>query len=109
MDGGAIGADALGHDWAYERQYEIIEFPADWNQHGKKAGILRNIEMANQADIVVAFWDGESRGTQHMIQYSRQQKKMVIVEEFTKETNTTIITDNMLKLAKQEYWNKLLK
>lgn len=65
--GMARGADMLGRKWALDRGHEVLEFPADWNTHGKKAGFIRNREMADVADRVVAFWDGESRGTLDMI------------------------------------------
>ena len=42
-------------------------FPADWDKYGKRAGYLRNVQMAEYADALLAFWDGESRGTKNMI------------------------------------------
>lgn len=65
--GEARGADTLGRRYAEERGYTILSFPANWYEYGKKAGYLRNIEMAENADALVAFWNGESRGTKHMI------------------------------------------
>lgn len=67
MSGGAKGADTLGERYAEEKGFKVKRFPADWNIHGKKAGILRNEEMANYADTCVAFWDSQSKGTAHMI------------------------------------------
>lgn len=65
--GCARGADSLGEKWAKERGIEVIRMPAEWDKYGKSAGYKRNDEMAVAADAVVAFWDGESRGTAHMI------------------------------------------
>lgn len=45
-----------------------MEFPADWNAHGKAAGPIRNQQMAQEADVLIAFWDGKSRGTKDMIE-----------------------------------------
>ena len=42
-------------------------FPAQWERYGKRAGPIRNAAMAKYADYGVALWDGESRGTAHMI------------------------------------------
>ncbi len=70
--GCARGADTLGEKWANERGIAVKRCPADWDGLGKKAGILRNIEMADYADATVAFWDGKSRGTKQMIEYSRK-------------------------------------
>lgn len=71
--GMARGADTLGERYAKERGYEIHYFPADWDKHGKSAGYIRNREMAENADALVAFWDGKSRGTKNMIMLARQQ------------------------------------
>ena len=62
------GADALGHQYAKQRCMKIHEFPADWDSSfGKKAGVIRNSAMAEFADVLIAFWDGKSRGTRDMI------------------------------------------
>ena len=63
----ARGADNLGKQLAEARGIKVAEFPADWDTHGKSAGYKRNEQMAHYADTLIAFWDGESRGTQHMI------------------------------------------
>ena len=73
--GEARGADSLGKRWAIENGIQIVSFPADWNRHGRAAGAIRNEEMGNYADYVVAFWDGKSRGTKHMIHYMEQNNK----------------------------------
>lgn len=70
VSGGARGADTLGERWANYMQFMTLQYPVtkeDWDKHGKKAGILRNVEMAKIADVLLAFWDGESKGTKHMI------------------------------------------
>lgn len=67
VSGGANGADYLGEKYAKEREYELIIFPADWNKYGKSAGPIRNTQMAENSDALIAFWDGKSRGTKHMI------------------------------------------
>jgi predicted Rossmann-fold nucleotide-binding protein len=66
VTGGATGADALGADWAAARGIEQTVMRADWAKHGRSAGLVRNIAMANtNPDYVVAFPGG--RGTEHMI------------------------------------------
>lgn len=74
ISGGARGADQLGERYAKEKGYKIIKKPANWNKHGKSAGYKRNEEMAKIADACVCFWDGESRGTKHMIDLSKKYK-----------------------------------
>lgn len=69
--GAQRGADAEGERYAEFRADEgwtVTRFPADWDKHGKAAGPIRNAEMAAYADVLVAFWDGKSRGTSNMIQ-----------------------------------------
>ncbi len=66
------GADLLGERYANERTYPIKQFPADWRRYGKSAGLKRNTEMAAYADALIAFWDGESKGTKHMIDLAKQ-------------------------------------
>lgn len=65
--GGARGADALGKRWAEENNIPVKMFPARWNLHGRSAGMVRNVEMAEYSDQLIAFWDGQSPGTRHMI------------------------------------------
>lgn len=83
--GEARGADALGRRYAEERGYKILSFPANWEEHGRKAGYLRNVEMAKNADALVAFWDGESRGTKHMIDISRKHGLQIRIIRYKTE------------------------
>lgn len=73
VSGCARGADTLGERYAEERGYGIKKFPADWNRYGKSAGYLRNVEMAEYADALIAFWDGKSKGTEHMIRIAKNR------------------------------------
>lgn len=67
VSGTARGADTLGEKFAKESKYPIKRLPADWDKYGKSAGYKRNAEMAEYADGLIAFWDGKSKGTKHMI------------------------------------------
>lgn len=67
LSGKARGADSLGERYAKDRGLKVVEFPANWNRYGKSAGYRRNSEMADYATHCVCFWDGYSRGTEHMI------------------------------------------
>lgn len=69
--GGAPGADSLGETWAHAYQIPVIRFPAAWKVKGKGAGPLRNEAMLLGAQALVVFWDGHSRGTEHMIQIAQ--------------------------------------
>jgi YspA, cpYpsA-related SLOG family len=77
--GGAKGADTLAHQYAimYRIPYKI--YPADWNKFGKSAGFKRNEEMIDISDRLISFWDGESNGTKHTIQYAISKNLSVTV------------------------------
>lgn len=77
ITGGARGADALGKRFAEEYNLKHAEFKADWQQHGKAAGPIRNREMANYTDIGIGFHDDKSRGTANMINTLRKTDKPV--------------------------------
>ena len=70
LSGMASGPDTQALAWAKKNKINTIEYPADWSRHGKKAGILRNIEMAGDAEACIAFWDGKSKGTLQMFRYA---------------------------------------
>lgn len=79
VSGTANGADKLGERFAEEMNYPIKRFPAEWEKLGRGAGYARNVQMAFYADALIAFWDGESRGTKHMIDIAREKGLMVRV------------------------------
>lgn len=82
--GKARGADTLGERYARERGYLVNYFPANWNTYGKRAGYIRNVEMAQNADALVAFWDGQSRGTAHMIKTAREYGLLVRMIKYSR-------------------------
>lgn len=72
VSGGAKGADKMGEHYAKQKDFALTVFPADWDKFGKSAGYIRNKQMAQYADTLIAFWDGESRGTKHMIDLAEE-------------------------------------
>jgi hypothetical protein len=82
VSGTARGADRLGEFYAIDRNFQIQRFPPDWDTYGKRAGYLRNEEMANYADMLIAFWDGQSRGTKHMIDIATSKDLVVHVVKY---------------------------
>jgi len=80
VSGTAAGVDTLAIKFADAYNLPCAKFPADWNTHGKSAGYKRNVVMAENADALVAIWDGESRGTQHMINIARARGLKVYVK-----------------------------
>lgn len=77
--GMARGVDKLGEKFALQNQIPVHYYPAEWHIHGKSAGYLRNVEMAKNADALIAIWDGKSRGTMHMINIARDHNLRVFV------------------------------
>ena len=71
VEGGARGADRLARRFAQEHGIECDTFEADWNRYGKKAGPLRNSEMAEYGDGCVAVPAPSSRGTWDMVKKAR--------------------------------------
>lgn len=97
LSGAAKGADKLGEWWAAQCRYVIRRFHADWNKHGKSAGYIRNKEMAREADWLIAFWDGKSKGTKNMIEMAE-----------TRGLRVTIIRYNRIRV-KRISWDRWLK
>lgn len=94
VSGGAKGVDLLGEKYASEGELPISVFKPSWsnleapgaivktNRYGKynaKAGIDRNEKMGDYADALIAVWDGESKGTRHMILYMEFLDKDVFI------------------------------
>lgn len=73
ISGTARGVDRMGEDWARVNGLTVEQYKADWGKHGNRAGYLRNEWMADVANGVVAFWDGFSKGTDHMIRTALAQ------------------------------------
>lgn len=93
ISGGARGADALGERFAKEFNLNCHIINADWDKYGKRAGYLRNEQMAefartvddgynNVNSMLIAFWDGTSPGTKHMIEIAKNKKMNVVVVRY---------------------------
>ena len=89
VSGGARGVDSLGEELAKELDIPVKRFIPHWREYGKKAGILRNVEMAEYADALIAVWDGRSKGTAHMIAHFAKTKKPFYIEKVHKEKNAS--------------------
>jgi len=73
VSGCARGADQMGEKYAQDHGLFIKRFPADWDSNGKAAGPIRNTQMADYGTHLVAFWDGESKGTKNMIDTAKKK------------------------------------
>lgn len=90
IHGCARGADSMAGEYASMRGYDVEEYPAQWDKHGRRAGPIRNLQMLNEGnpDIVVAFPGG--RGTAHMTAISIEKSVFVkIILEIGKNSLDT--------------------
>lgn len=78
ISGTASGIDTDGERWARVNNIPVSRFPADWNKYGKQAGYLRNVQMAEHADALLAIWDGKSKGTSHMIKIAKKKGLKIV-------------------------------
>lgn len=90
VSGGARGADSLAQRFANEFERPIIVHEALWDLYGKAAGYIRNVDIVKDADIVIAFWDGVSKGTKHSIDLAKKQNKIVEIIKWEDEYDFTI-------------------
>jgi len=99
ISGMAYGADKLGAKLAMEKGWKLTQMPADWNKFGLSAGFKRNEEMAKYANewerdlakgelirtnqpALIAFWDGESKGTGHIIDLAKKYNLKIHVIKY---------------------------
>ena len=75
VSGRAKGVDHLGEYYASRHSLPCAYFTADWNKYGKRAGHIRNAEMAKYADAAVVVWDGKSTGSANMIENMKRLNK----------------------------------
>lgn len=76
VSGGARGVDQWAVNYGAKAwNLKSMVFPAEWDKHGKRAGIVRNGQIVQVADFIVAFWDGESRGTKSTIDLALKARK----------------------------------
>lgn len=79
LSGHACGVDRLGELYALRNKIDLERYPANWIQHKKMAGKIRNGEMATKADALIAVWDGTSPGTLDMIRKAKDLRLKLCV------------------------------
>lgn len=86
VSGGANGADSLGEKWANKNDISTKIYKPDWDKYGKRAGYLRNRDIISNCDACIAFWDGESKGTQHSFTLCEEMGKPLKVIKYKELT-----------------------
>lgn len=84
ISGMAKGVDTLGERWAHYNNIGIHLCPADWKKHGKKAGYIRNIEMADIADALIVIIENKSRGSSHMLSIAKERGLLIYSKHIDK-------------------------
>lgn len=75
VSGGARGVDTCAKNYAVRNNIILTEFLPEYDKYGKIAPLLRNNEIIEYADMVLAFWDGKSRGTYYVISKCKELNK----------------------------------
>ena len=75
VSGGAVGVDRLAAEYAKAKNLKLTEFLPRYERYGRAAPIVRNKEIVDYADSIIAFWDGISKGTLSVIKYAEKQGK----------------------------------
>lgn len=82
ITGGAKGADKLAEKWADSCNIQCDIYLPEWERYGKSAGIIRNARIVAESDGVIAFWDGESKGTKNSIERAEKDDKLLDIIRF---------------------------
>lgn len=85
VTGGAEGPDQMAELWAFAKNIPIIVIKPDWEKYGKSAGPIRNKDIIDNCDEVLAYWDGKSKGTQHALALARREEKTIHLRKFSAE------------------------
>lgn len=79
ISGGAQGVDMSARDYAIQYGIKLTEYLPEYKKYGRSAPLKRNITIIENADFVLAFWDGASKGTKYVIDNCKKQNVPVKV------------------------------
>lgn len=96
ISGGATGADTVAIQYAEENNFPAIIIKPEWDKYGKQAGMIRNKKLVALADVMIAFWDNQSKGTLNSIQLCQQKRIGSVIFDFN---------GNVLKVSNSELFN----
>ena len=77
VSGGARGIDACAKEYAQKNKIKITAFLPEYDKYGKVAPLKRNLQIIEYSDMVIAFWDGKSRGTKYVIENCKNLNKKI--------------------------------
>lgn len=79
VHGGCRGVDSIADSWAKANNLEIIVYEPNYKIYGKRAPLVRDEEMVDFCDVIIAFYDGKSRGTKYTFDFAKKIGRKVIV------------------------------
>ena len=79
ISGGAKGVDSMAKNYAITHNIILTEYLPEYNRYGKGAPLKRNIKIIEEANRVIAFWDGKSKGTKFVIEECKKRGKEIDV------------------------------
>ena len=86
VSGGAKGADTLAAQFATEMDIPLLVFKPDYQKYGRGATLVRNTQIIENADVVFAFWDGQSKGTKDSITKAKKLQKELYIISYGEKT-----------------------
>ena len=78
ISGGAHGIDTIAENYADRHNIPKYIIRPQYDRYGKGAPLKRNEKMVELCDVVLAIWDGESKGTRHTLNYAKKKNKNII-------------------------------
>lgn len=85
VTGGAKGVDTCAEEYALAHNIKLTKFLPEYSKYRKSAPLKRNIQIIEYSDLVLAFWDGSSRGTQYVIKNCKALNTTVRVIDCKKD------------------------
>lgn len=102
ISGGAVGIDKCAEEYAKKNNIKITVIKPNYKEFGRRAPLIRNLEIIDKADLVIAFWDTKSNGTRFVIEKCRQREKNIRIltsekKDIIKLKNCTLVSKEKLK------------
>lgn len=104
ISGGAMGIDKCAEEYAKKNNIKLTVIRPDYKQFGRRAPLIRNLEIIDKADLVIAFWDTKSNGTRFVIEKCRERQKNIKI--FTSEKKDIIKLKNGTLVSKEKLEKK---
>ena len=105
ISGGAMGIDKCAEEYAKKNNIKLTVIRPNYKEFGRRAPLIRNLEIIDKADLVIAFWDTKSNGTRFVIEKCRERQKNIKI--FTSEKKNSIKLKNGTLVSKEKLEEKI--